>query len=331
MGGNLTRRLSALGHGDHACLIYRTEREQLETVAPFIKEGLDRNEQCAYIVHEHTFGEMADLLASAGIDVRREQARGALIFNTSREAYLPSGRFDPEERLSLLSGYVEQAMASGFSGLRSVGEMGWTACGEPGCEHTAEYEARLNDLVPRLSITGMCQYDRTQSSPAVLRDALRTHPIVVLDGKVRRNHYYEPSEMFLGRATDADRVAWMTGELKKAQEVTSGAPVLVVDDDQSLRRGMEHHLKARGYTVVKAEDTEEALALAVVERPYFILTNVDLPWLDNLIYLIRGEAGLRDVPVVAIYPEKPEEFREERIVVLDDYPQLEELLPPKAA
>jgi len=61
--------------------------------------------------------------------------------------------------------------------------------------------------------------------------------------------------------------------------VTSGAPVLVVDDDQNLRRGTERNLKARGYTVIKAEDTEGALTL----------------------------------------------------VVLEGYPQLEELLPPKAA
>jgi ActR/RegA family two-component response regulator len=138
--------------------------------------------------------------------------------------------------------------------------------------------------------------------------------------------------MFLGRATDADRVEWIIGELKKAPEVpVRGAPVLVVDDDQNLRRGMGRKLEARGYTVVKAEDVEEALDLAVHERPYFIFTNADLPWLGNLIYLIRGEAGLRDVPVVAIYPDRPQEFREDRIVVLDGYPQLEELLPPKAA
>jgi hypothetical protein len=31
------------------------------------------------------------------------------------------------------------------------------------------------------------------------------------------------------------------------------------------------------------------------------------------------------------YPDKPEGFREERLVVLEDYRQLEELRPPKAA
>ena len=254
MVSSLTRHLSVLGRGDHACLVYETEREQLETVVPFIKEGLGRNEQCSYVVHEHTAEEASALFASAGIDVRREQRRGALNFSTSRETYLPSGRFDADERLGLLSESARQAIASGFSGLRSVGEMGWTACAEPGCERSAEYESRLNGLVARLPVTGMCQYNRGQSSPAALRDALRTHPIVVIGGKVRRSLYYEPPEMFLNLASDAARVEWMMGELEEAPEVTAPSPVLVVDDDQSLRRAMGRILESLGYIVSKAED-----------------------------------------------------------------------------
>jgi len=123
----------------------------------------------------------------------------------------------------------------------------------------------------------------------------------------------------------------MVGELQRAPEVNAGAPVLVVDDDQDLRRGMGRALEALGYAVLKAEGAEEALELATCERPYFILTNADLPWLDDLIRLIRAESGLQDLLVVAIYGNRPEGFREERIVVLEDYGQLEELRPPRAA
>jgi CheY-like chemotaxis protein len=301
----------------------------METVVPFIKEGLDRNERCSYVVHNHTVEQVAVLFESAGIDVRSEQERGALVFSTSLETYLTSGRFDPDERLGFLSEYVRQAITSGFSGLRSVGEMGWAAREEPGCERSTEYESRLNDLVPQLSITGMCQYNRGQSSPAILRDVLRTHPIAVLDGKVHRNLYYEPTEMFLGRASDIDRIEWMINKLKKAPELTAGSPVLVVDDDQDLRREMERNLKALGYTVLKAEDADAALEFAMREHLYFVLTNADISWLDNLIYCIRKKAGLREVPVVAIYPDRPEEFREDRIVVLEDYRQLEERWPER--
>jgi CheY-like chemotaxis protein len=303
----------------------------METVVPFIKEGLVRSERCNYIVHEHTVEKVASLLESAGVDVRREQERSALVFYTSREAYLPSGRFDPDERLGLLSEHVMQAMAAGFSGLRSVGEMDWMNCREPGCERAAEYESRINDFLPHLALTGMCQYNRQQSSPDILRDALRTHPITILDGKVHRNLYYEPPELFLGRATEINRVEWMIEGLKKGPEVTAGSPVLVVEEDQDIRQGMRHNLEALGYTIIKAEDAGEALELAVREHPCFILTNADLPWLGNLIYLIRREAGLGEMPVVAIYPDRPEEFQEDRILLLDAYQQLEELWPSKAA
>jgi CheY-like chemotaxis protein len=137
--------------------------------------------------------------------------------------------------------------------------------------------------------------------------------------------------MFLNQASDTDRVEWMVSELKKTPEVAAGSPVLVVDDDQDLRRGMGRNLEALGYNVLKAEDADEALELATREPPYFILTNADLPWLGTLIYLIRREASLRGVPVVAIYPDRPEEFREDRLVVLNNYRQLEELWPSKTA
>ena len=331
MDDKLTHQSSLLKRGDHACLIYESEQERLEAIVPFIKEGLERNERCRYIVHEHTIEEMAAPFAAAGIDVRRERERGALDFSNSNETYLPTGRFDPDETLERLSGYVRQALADGFSGLRYTREMEWTACVAPGCERSAEYESRLNDLIPQLSFTGLCQYDRRRNNPASLRDALRTHPIAVLHGEAHKNLYYEPPAMFLKRASDAERVEWMIGELKTAPTVRASSPVLVVDDDQDIRRWMGHNLEALGYTVIKAEDAREALKLATCEHPYFILTNADLRWLGNLIHLIRTEAGLPDVPIVAIYPDRPEEFREDRILLLDDYRQLGKLWPSKAA
>lgn len=331
MVSNLIRQPLSPGHGGHACFIYETEEEQLEAVVPFIKEGLARNERCSYIVHERPVEEAAARFQAAGIDVRGERARGALVIADSFEAYLPTGRFDPDERLNLLGEHVRQALADGFTGLRSAGEMEWATCGAPGCERLVEYESRVNDLTERLSITGLCQYNRQRNPPATLRDALRTHPIVMLDGKAYKNLYYEPPAIFLNRASDAERVEWMMGKLKKAPEAIVRPPVLVVEEDQEIRRRMGRKLEMLGYTVVKAEDAREALKLATGEHPYFILTNSDLPWLGNLIQLIRREADLRDLPVVAIYPDKPQEYREDRLVLLDNYLQLEELWPAKAA
>ena len=103
--------------------------------------------------------------------------------------------------------------------------------------------------------------------------------------------------------------------------------VMIAEDDREISAGMKRALRAMGYRVVKAEDAEEALEVGRREHPGLILTNTDLGWFDELIRLTGQEAELRFVPVAGIYPNRPEDFREDRIVVLDDYSRLEELLP----
>jgi hypothetical protein len=63
------------------------------------------------------------------------------------------------------------------------------------------------------------------------------------------------------------------------------------------------------------------------ERLGLVLTNTDLGWLDELIPMVKRDAELRFVPVAAVYPDRPEEFRDDRLLVLDDYSRLEELFP----
>jgi CheY-like chemotaxis protein len=102
---------------------------------------------------------------------------------------------------------------------------------------------------------------------------------------------------------------------------------MVAEDDREIRTGMKRTLVGMGYRVVKAEDLEEALEVGQRERPILVLTNTDLGWLDELLGVMRQDAGLRFVPVAAIYPDRPEEFRDDRLAVLDDYSQLEKLIP----
>jgi len=52
---------------------------------------------------------------------------------------------------------------------------------------------------------------------------------------------------------------------------------MLVEDDNSLREIYEARLQAEGYTVVSAKDGEEALALALKERPDLIIADVMMP------------------------------------------------------
>jgi hypothetical protein len=87
-----------------------------------------------------------------------------------------------------------------FSLTRATGEMP-LALNEPA--ERAEflrYEARLNEVIPDYPQVILCLYDLERFGAEVLMDALRTHPMVIVDGMVHDNPYYiEPGKFLVGR------------------------------------------------------------------------------------------------------------------------------------
>ncbi len=68
--------------------------------------------------------------------------------------------------------------------------------------------------------------------------------------------------------------------------------ILVVDDDRGLRKSVTLILSDAGYEVRVAEDGEEALAMAISEKPQLILCDVRMPKKDGLAFLKEyKEAG----------------------------------------
>ena len=53
--------------------------------------------------------------------------------------------------------------------------------------------------------------------------------------------------------------------------------IMLVEDDNNLREIYEARLMAEGYEIVTARDGEEALAIAVKERPDLIISDVMMP------------------------------------------------------
>ena len=55
------------------------------------------------------------------------------------------------------------------------------------------------------------------------------------------------------------------------------AKIMLVEDDNNLREIYGARLMAEGFDIVSAADGEEALALAVKEKPELIITDVMMP------------------------------------------------------
>jgi CheY-like chemotaxis protein len=87
----------------------------------------------------------------------------------------------------------------------------------------------------------------------------------------------------------------------------SKAKVLIVEDDDDLRRGLTRRLQASGYTVVNAPDGVAAISVARNERPDVVLLDLGLPGGNGLTVLERyaNLPELSAIPVVVLTGQDP--------------------------
>lgn len=180
--------------GDHLSLIYETAEDQFASVVPFIRLGLQRGERCMYIFDENTEEDVLRALQAGGIATDEAIASGALVLVGKRDTYLKEGHFDPDLMIDLLERSTAEARAAGFSALRVTGEMTWALAGEAGSERLIEYEAKLNRFFPGSDCLAICQYNRNRFSAEVIRDVIRTHPLVIVGQMVCRNPWFVPPD-----------------------------------------------------------------------------------------------------------------------------------------
>lgn len=78
--------------------------------------------------------------------------------------------------------------------------------------------------------------------------------------------------------------------------------ILVVEDYPDTREMVRRFLEIRGYRVLEGTNGEEALAIALRERPDLILMDLKMPVLDGFTAtrMLREIEDLGDVPVIAI-------------------------------
>jgi signal transduction histidine kinase/CheY-like chemotaxis protein len=81
-----------------------------------------------------------------------------------------------------------------------------------------------------------------------------------------------------------------------------GRQVLLVDDDDMMRRGMRLALEEDGWEVVEAENGRVALARLAETRPDIIMLDLMMPEMDGFEFLVemRSRAEWREIPVLVV-------------------------------
>jgi len=99
----------------------------------------------------------------------------------------------------------------------------------------------------------------------------------------------------------------------------SGIPLLVVDDEQPIRRLLRTSLTAQGYRVIEAETGSDALECLRTEKPEVVLVDLGLPDMDG-IELIRRIRSRSAIPIVVLSSRGDEKGKVEALDLgADDY------------
>jgi CheY-like chemotaxis protein len=87
--------------------------------------------------------------------------------------------------------------------------------------------------------------------------------------------------------------------------------IMLVEDDKSLREIYGVRLLAEGYDIVSAGDGEEALAMAIKERPVLIITDVMMPRISgfDMLDILRSTTETKNIKVIMMTALSSEDQR----------------------
>lgn len=176
--------------GTHICYLFSDPAERRQITAQYLHSAWEESEQADFFHDGLPVAELDAALRELGVPEQVLRTAQQLRIKPAMPTYCPDGRFEPERMWGLLEQCYEDARRDGFSGGRATGEMTWALSGVPGSERLVEYEAGINEVVARVPLTVLCQYDATRFDGATLQRVLEVHPMLLVQGQIVRNPYY---------------------------------------------------------------------------------------------------------------------------------------------
>lgn len=188
---------STLTHSCHVCAFFHTKEEEYEVLMPFIKEGFENGDRTFHIVNQQRRAEHLKRMQQEGVDTAAAEATGQLEVLHWEDTYLKDGRFEQHLMIETLKDALSSDKTPPGKISRNIANMEWALEDLPGVDELVEYEARLNQSLPKDHDPVICTYDLSKFDASVVIDIMRTHPMVIIGGILQENPFYVPSEEML--------------------------------------------------------------------------------------------------------------------------------------
>jgi transcriptional regulator with XRE-family HTH domain len=161
---------------DHSAFPYSTDEQFRTTVGSFIAEGIERSEAILAV----TTGPNVELLREQlGKDARNVEFVNASVFYSTPSAALEGFR-----------DFSAAKLERGAAWVRLVGEPMWEGSSSAEVRLWTRYESLFNLVFAGSPLSVICPYDERSLAPAILSQALLTHPHTVGERGITRSPEY---------------------------------------------------------------------------------------------------------------------------------------------
>jgi len=201
------KALLDLPWGAHVCQFYESREEQLALLVPYFRQGLERNEACAWLVGDLTIEEARDALAAVVPDLADRIAKGQMQIRHYSEFYTdPNGTVKAPEQLSYQFGAMgASAKADGYAGLRASGSVSWVTDPESMARFMA-YETMVNLVIQDARIMAVCTYPAKAAAMCGCRELIHNHG----------NIFVKRGEWVHDKSKDAEKIEAVFASLAEA-------------------------------------------------------------------------------------------------------------------
>jgi hypothetical protein len=174
--------------GGHICVFYQDETTLLDFLVPYICEGLQEGEKCFLVQERSLIRRLPSALEFAGISFQEEVDRKAIELYCTEDVYLKSGRFDVHGMMDQLERTIQNAVAAGFKGLRTAGDLGWASASNLSHDTLLLYEKLVQESFPNRPAVGVCQYPIASFPEKLLDQVLELHQASLQQPQAHSSH-----------------------------------------------------------------------------------------------------------------------------------------------
>ncbi|GAA2597641.1 anti-sigma factor RsbA family regulatory protein [Actinomadura fulvescens] len=170
---------------EHRAFIYGELQQLLDTAVPWLREGLEQDDEVVVVIRESGMSPLRDELGADAKQIR---------FAASEDFYE-----HPVRTLRDYHAIVQNALPRT---VRALAEPVWRDQDSRQTREWARYESLINVAFRDSGASALCPYDETALPHEIIEQARRTHPMIAHDSGTRANGaYVQPVEF--GHACDS--------------------------------------------------------------------------------------------------------------------------------